>query len=118
MNRNDEMLTHALQQLVSIGFSSSEDARDDFEKLFPLPAAVTPVGNGEHATYASTEFNNWPGQRFIHKWEGYKACRNQLQPVFQVQHNFPGVWKDVTEEQAKQAHGMGYPVRVLYGVKQ
>lgn len=46
------------------------DPRDEFEKVFPLPAHVIRCGKG----YACTEYNAWGGHDFIRKWEGWSAA--------------------------------------------
>lgn len=46
------------------------DARDEFEKIFPIPKHVIRCGKG----YACTEYNAWCGHEFINKWEGWSAA--------------------------------------------
>lgn len=50
------------------------DARDEFEKIFPIPKHVIRCGKG----YACTEYNAWCGHEFINKWEGWNAAMKQV----------------------------------------
>ncbi len=50
--------------------ATAADPRDDFEKLFPLPAACSRCGTG----YVCHEFHAWAAHDFIKKFEGFKAA--------------------------------------------
>jgi len=50
------------------------DARDDFEKSFPLPAHVSRCGDG----YAVHEYGAWVASDFVQMWKGWKACHQSM----------------------------------------
>ncbi|WP_336993552.1 hypothetical protein [Lelliottia amnigena] len=47
------------------------DPRDEFEKVFPIPAHVSRCGKG----YAVHEYNAWSAYDYVKKWDGWNACR-------------------------------------------
>jgi len=50
--------------------ATNSDERDAFEISFPLPKHAIRCGSG----YACTDYNAWDAQKFVERWEGWKAC--------------------------------------------
>lgn len=50
------------------------DPRDEFEKVYPIPAFCIRTGSG----YASTSYNGWAAHTHIARWEGWKAAKESL----------------------------------------
>lgn len=50
--------------------ATNNDERDAFEISFPIPKHAIRCGSG----YACTDYNAWDAQKFVERWEGWKAC--------------------------------------------